>query len=179
MTEEEKLRKKAENREKYKHLIELGAKYRFKPGHANVGKQHITRVNRLTEVLRKCMNEEIEVEDFISKKKKWMKIEHAVALRLLKRALDGNLRAIEIVFDRVDGKVKEKLELEDVTESVEVENKITYNFNNLTADELLYLRNVMLKLSPNNENNLIEHDVPGEEIINSVDLLVEDVTEKS
>lgn len=62
----------------------------------------------LTQILEKLINKKIEVKD---KKGKILKDKpmSLMNLKLIKRAIMGDLRAIEFIYDRIEGKVPQTL----------------------------------------------------------------------
>lgn len=65
----------------------------------------------LSTILREFLDEEIELSD--GEKKKYKEV---IIRKLIKKANDGDLRAITEIFDRVDGKPKQEIHHE-VTET--------------------------------------------------------------
>lgn len=62
----------------------------------------------LSSILREMLEEEIEVNiDGVKSKKQFQEV---IIRKLLKKANDGDIRAIMEIFDRVDGKAKQTIE---------------------------------------------------------------------
>lgn len=128
--------------------------HHFKPGNDGFGggankKGLVT----LRTILKKVLDYELDLENPVTTEKYKMSVNEAIALKLVKRALDGNLKAIEMVFDRVDGKVADMLQLGNIDDKpLELASSLKYDFSKLSVDELLFVRNVLQKTS-NTENN--------------------------
>lgn len=68
-------------------------------------------------IIRKILEHKIELTDPITLSKKEAQIADHISFKLVAMALEGDLKAIEIIMDRVNGKVaqKSKSEIKDVT----------------------------------------------------------------
>ena len=60
---------------------------------------------RLETILRDLLEKEINVDDPIEKKMVRKKISECINLRLVSKALKGDTKSIEIIYERIDGKV--------------------------------------------------------------------------
>lgn len=60
--------------------------------------------------LQKIINREIEIKDPFSKKMTKGQMRDFLALRLVAEGLNGNIKAIQECFDRLDGKALQKIE---------------------------------------------------------------------
>lgn len=68
----------------------------------------------LSTILREMLEEEIEVNiDGVKERKK---LQDLIIRKLIKKANDGNLRAIEQIFDRVEGKPNQKIQQDGKTD---------------------------------------------------------------
>lgn len=78
----------------------------FKPGQSGnpAGKPKGTK--HLSTILRAMLNEEIEIDG------KLIKFDQALIKKLLKKASEGDIKAIQEVFDRTEGKAKQEIETE-------------------------------------------------------------------
>jgi len=66
----------------------------------------------LTPLLKKFLNKHITYEDPSTQKKIKGKVKDAVLWRLLLNACQGENDAIKVILDRIDGKVKEIIEID-------------------------------------------------------------------
>lgn len=104
----------------------------------------------LRTVLRKVLEIELDLDNPVTRETYKMSVSEAIALKLVKRALDGNLRAIELIFDRVEGKVADMLQLGTMDDKpLEIGNTLKYDFSNLSVDELLFVRGILKKTANN------------------------------
>jgi hypothetical protein len=84
--------------------------FQFKPGESgNPSGGH--KGLHLTTLLRKLLDEEIEVEDAETHLKRKIRKAELVTVALLKQANKGNVKAIREILDRIDGKVPQKIGL--------------------------------------------------------------------
>lgn len=124
----------------------------FKPGNpGGPGPKPGTVILRT--ILKKVLSMEIDLENPLTTEKYKMSVNEAIALKLVKRALDGNLTAISMIFDRVDGKVADLLQLGNIDDKpLEMSNSLKYDLSNLSVEEMLFMRNI-LKKTTGVENN--------------------------
>lgn len=71
----------------------------------------------LSTILREMLQEEIEITTEEGKKEK-KQLQDIIVRKLIKKANDGNLRAIEQVFDRIEGKAKQEMKIEGLPDPV-------------------------------------------------------------
>lgn len=85
---------------------------KFKPGESGnpAGKPKGTR--NLSTILKEFLEEEIDQDG--SK----IVLKDAIVRKLIKKANSGNLRAIQEIFDRTEGKAKQEIRLDSTTEPV-------------------------------------------------------------
>lgn len=96
--------------------------------------------------LKKILAYQIDIENPLTKDLEKITVNEAIALKLVKRALEGNLRAIEMIFDRVDGKIVDMLQLGNMDDKpLALESSLKYDFSTLSTDELLFVRGVLSK----------------------------------
>lgn len=79
--------------------------------------------------LKKMLEEEIEVKVDESGRKEKKRMGDIVIRKLIKKAMDGETRAIREILDRVDGKTKQQI---DVTTAGEPIGKDEVNYNKLS-----------------------------------------------
>ena len=88
----------------------------------------------LSTVLREMLEEEIEV--IIDGKKERKKFKDAIIRRLIKKANDGDIRAITEIFDRIEGKAIQSTNINMGNKSIEIAKWIDDNSNyNETKDD--------------------------------------------
>lgn len=81
----------------------------FKPGQSGNPNGVPKGTKQLRTILKAMLNEEIEVDvNGVKTKKKFIDL---IIRKLLKKANDGDMRAIEMIFDRMDGKPDQKVDV--------------------------------------------------------------------
>jgi len=87
-------------------MIPNEEKGQFKPGQSGnpAGKPKGTK--HLSTMLKAMLNEEVEIDG------QKIKFDQALIKKLLKKASDGDIKAIQEVFDRTEGKAKQEIETE-------------------------------------------------------------------
>lgn len=118
-----------------KDIASEGRDTRFQPGQSG-NPAGSSRKERLTALLRTQLEEVLNAGTSTQ-----MRAAEAVINALLLKATSGDTRAIEIVLDRSDGKVTDKLDLNakvDVT---------TLDLNKLSQEELLALERIVSRAS--------------------------------
>ncbi len=91
---------------------------RFKPGQSGnpKGRPKGTGGPYMTRILKELLEQDIDIKNigdlkrFFDIKGTKMTNKHAIMFRLLKKAHDGDSKAIEVLLDRIDGKVTQPLE---------------------------------------------------------------------
>lgn len=78
----------------------------FKPGQSGNPKGLPKGTKHLSTLLKAMLNEEVMVEG------KLIKFDQALIKKLLKKASEGDIKAIQEVFDRTEGKAKQEIETE-------------------------------------------------------------------
>lgn len=80
----------------------------FKPGQSGnpAGMKKGTR--HLTTIVREILDTEIEVEENGEREKK--SLADVIARKLIKKAMEGDIRAIQEIFDRTEGKAVQKID---------------------------------------------------------------------
>lgn len=84
-------------------------KNQFKPGQCGNPKGR-PKGKSLKSVLNELLAEEITIVEAGNKRK--MKANEAIALTLIKEALNGNIQAIKEIFDRTEGKARQSVSIE-------------------------------------------------------------------
>lgn len=88
--------------------------HQFKPGQSGNPKGRPVGARGLSTILREMLEEEIDVNIDGTKQRK--QFGDVIIRKLLKKANDGDIRAITEIFDRVEGKAKQANEVRgDVT----------------------------------------------------------------
>jgi hypothetical protein len=95
---------------------------------------------QLRTLLRKLLDSEFDLKDPITRETYKMTAAQAIALQLVKRGLEGNLAAISMIWDRVEGKVTDKLAV-----MAEVSTGPQFDLSQLSSEELEMLRMTMSK----------------------------------
>lgn len=95
----------------------------FKPGESGNPSGRPRGTKNLSTILREMLQEEIEVD--VNGKKEKKTLSDVLVRKLLKKANDGDVRAIQEVFDRTEGKAKQEV----------VSTNVNYN-TELTQDEI-------------------------------------------
>ena len=87
--------------------------YQFKPGQSGnpAGSKPGPRGKQLSTLLSECMEMEVDAIDPITKLTTKMKMSKVQVLALLREGSKGNTKALQIIFDRLEGAVPNKLNL--------------------------------------------------------------------
>jgi len=68
----------------------------------------------MTDILNRALDQERKIKEGETGKEKILILRHALAEKLISKAVDeGDITAIKYIFDRLDGKPKESIELTD------------------------------------------------------------------
>lgn len=127
-----------------------------RPKHPDSG----MRGKRLSTVLKELLQSNIKVKDPLTGQERIMTANERIALGLVHRAIQGNLSAIKIIFERVEGAAQSITELEQSG----LETHKTHDLAKLTTDELENLEHLLTKaetqLLPqeNGEDEFLEID---------------------
>ncbi len=130
-------------------LPERLEKFKFVKGDPRASGKHNRHPDGviLKTLLKKLLNYKLDLEDPLTKEKYNMSVSKAIALKLIKRALEGNLKAVEIIFDRIDGKVAQRTELTGAGGGpVSLTGQVNHDLSALTSEELLALRDTVAKI---------------------------------
>lgn len=100
----------------------------------------------LKTILKKVLTMSLDLDDPITREKYQMTIGEALMLQLVKRGLEGNLSALSLILDRIDGKITDKL---DVNSTITA--KPQFDLSKLSGDELDKLRSTMSRISDDEE----------------------------
>lgn len=77
----------------------------FKPGQSGNPKGGVKGLVRFHTTLNQLLERKIDFNDVLAKDgKQRMTVLEAICLRLMKEALNGNMRAIEFIIERIEGK---------------------------------------------------------------------------
>lgn len=82
----------------------------FKPGQSGNPKGLPKGTVQFKTRLLRRLEEQLEFPDFVNNKKKKAEIIDAVVDKLITMALKGNTKALEMIIDRIDGPLKQRLE---------------------------------------------------------------------
>ena len=108
-----------------------------RPKHPNSG----MRGKRLSTVLKELLQSNIKVKDPLTGQERIMTANERIALGLVHRAIQGNLSAIKIILERVEGAAQSISEIEQTG----IENHKSHDLAKLTTDELESLENLLTK----------------------------------
>ena len=86
-------------------------KYRFKPGESGNPNGRPKGSRNITTNLKELLEIEIETEDPLSEEKTSMPVAALLNARLVRSALDGSEKAIREIYDRIEGRPKQKLDV--------------------------------------------------------------------
>lgn len=87
------------------------AKYRWVPGQSGNPLGNVKGIKQLSTQLKEIIDLEIEAEDSITGEKFSAPLRYFLNNRLLKNALNGDNRALQEIYDRLEGKPKQKLDI--------------------------------------------------------------------
>lgn len=84
--------------------------HQFKPGVSGnpAGKPKGTR--SISSIIREYLEAEIEVTDPITKTKGKKKISEVISLKMLQQAINGDMRAMQEILDRTEGKAAQRID---------------------------------------------------------------------
>lgn len=82
----------------------------WRPGQSGNPKGRPKGIVSITDTLRKVIEKKMETIDPVTKNKDRKKIKEIIALALVGKALKGDVRAIQEMLDRLEGKVTQKVE---------------------------------------------------------------------
>ena len=145
-------------------------KYAFTKGNPGGGKKGKRHSQLLSTLLRDALKQKVDIENPLTLEVCRITASEAIMLKLMKRALSGNLKAIEMIFDRIDGKVADQLQLANAEDKpFEISAGPRHDFSKLSIEELTTMRSLLGKTSsvpmlsaPEDEGN--NDDVPDEEV---------------
>lgn len=102
--------------------------HKFKPGQSGNPNGRPKGARSLSTILREMLEEEIDVNiDGVKSRKQFQEV---IIRKLLKKANDGDMRAIEHIFDRIEGKAKQNLDVTSNGETVgQVQEVIVKDFS--------------------------------------------------
>ena len=99
--------------------------HQFKKGQSGNENGRPVGTQNMSTMLRNILKTEIDIDDPFLKKKVRNPVQYVIMLKLTQRALKGDLKAIEILLDRTEGKAKQFIEHTsgDLTEE-EIDQKL-------------------------------------------------------
>lgn len=156
-------------------LPERLAQFKFTAGDPRTKGAHVRNQGvQLKTILKKLLSQQLDLDDPLTKEKYKMSVNKAIALKLIKRALDGNLKAIEMIFERIEGKVAQRTELTGANGgAVALSSQVSHDLSALSSDELLALRETVSKIE-----TPVQHDAFDESDCEIIDAeLVENFVE--
>lgn len=110
---------------------------KFKPGQSGNPNGRPKGARSLSTILREMLEEEIDVNiDGVKSRKQFQEV---IIRKLLKKANDGDIRAIVEVFDRVEGKPKQEVDHKATIQDQRIDE------SKLTDDELRILAEIQRK----------------------------------
>ncbi len=83
---------------------------KWQPGQTGNPKGRPKGAQSITTVLKKIIEKKMDTIDPVTKNKDRKKIKEIIALALVGKALKGDVKAIEEILDRLEGKVTQKVE---------------------------------------------------------------------
>jgi hypothetical protein len=120
----------------------------FEPGQSGNPSGRPKGSRNLSTILKEMLDEEIEIIENGEKKKKQFK--DIIIRKLLKKANDGDMRAIQEIFDRTEGRAKQEIE-----QKTEVSGHIghTIDYSKLSESTLREIANLEIEKSVENEDD--------------------------
>jgi len=116
----------------------------FKP-HPSPGTITPRRGN-LKGTLRKILEYKGNHINAVTDEMEYLTTGEALMFKLIKRGLDGNLKAIELILDRLEGKAKSSVEVSaDIKLEENSTTTVNHDFSSLSIDELLFVQKIMQK----------------------------------
>lgn len=137
-------------------------KFKFKKGDAGIPCGHKTHKGPLLRtIIRKVLDTKIDLQDPITREKYNMSINHFIALQLTKRAMEGNLKAISLLYDRLEGRAGNSLEITGPGGGpLQSVNRVEHDFSKLSVDELMSLRSTLEKIESVSQVDYDEDEEP-------------------
>ena len=86
-------------------------KYRWKPGQSGNPKGRPPGSRNITTNLKELLEIEIETKDPITGEENTMPVAAILNARLVRSAMDGSEKAIREIYDRIEGRPKQKLDV--------------------------------------------------------------------
>ena len=96
----------------------------FKPGKSGNPKGRPKGARSLSTILREMLEEPIDI--VVDGKKERREFREVIIRKLLKKANDGDMRAIQEIFDRVEGKAQQKIDHTSGGEAIPPIIKVMY-----------------------------------------------------
>jgi hypothetical protein len=101
---------------------------------------------RLKNILLKMLDYKLDRKNPLTGELEYCSTGELLMLSLVKRGLDGNLKAIELIFDRLEGKAKSALDINaDVNMESKTTNTINHDLSSLSIDELVTVKDILKK----------------------------------
>ena len=94
--------------------------FQFKPGQCGNPKGR-PKGHSITFFLNKILEKKLDITHPIEKKLKRLKIKEVIALKIVAKCLEGDLKAIVELYDRIEGKAIQRQEFGGNIKKVEVE----------------------------------------------------------
>jgi len=79
--------------------------HQFKPGQSGNPAGKAKGTPNITSRIKKILEMELDVKDPVTTKPAKKTVSEIIGLRLAKEAMSGNIKAVKIILDRVEGKV--------------------------------------------------------------------------
>lgn len=101
---------------------------------------------RMKNILQKMLSYEMDAKSPLTGEMQYCTTGELIIAALVKKGMSGNLKAIELIFDRLEGKAKSAVEISaDV--NLESHNRTTVNhdLSSLSVDELLTVKDILQK----------------------------------
>ena len=86
--------------------VEHMANARFKPGQSGNPAGRKKGQSTLKAILRRMVYTKVDAYDFLQKRPRWMSVQEAMVLALIRKALHGDVRAFKEIIDRLEGPVR-------------------------------------------------------------------------
>jgi len=104
------------------------------------------RRSRLKGILRKILDYKGKHINAITDKEETLTTGEAMMFVLVKRGLEGNLKAMELIFDRLEGKAKSSLDIKAEMNVESTHVNTNHDFSRLSTDELISIQSILSKV---------------------------------
>ena len=101
---------------------------------------------RMKNILQKMLSYEMDAKSPLTGEMQYCTTGELIIAALVKKGMSGNLKAIELIFDRLEGKAKSAVEISaDVNLESRNHTTVNHDLSSLSVDELLTVKDILQK----------------------------------